>query len=213
MSSKTLVLILFLACLLVSAPAVADDTVYDNGPVNGTVDAWTINFGYAVTDSFTLGSASTITGFQFGVWAYPGDTPLTVDYSISSSPFGGTPTTAAVTSTFLYSNQYGYDIDLESVFGLGVPLSAGTYWLTLQNAVTTEGEPLYWDENSGPSQACESSVGTIPSESFVVLDDGCSFGHNSPACGPPPTPEPGTFLLLGSAALGIAGLLRRKIRF
>jgi hypothetical protein len=26
--------------------------LYENGPVNGTTDAWTINFGYVVSDSF-----------------------------------------------------------------------------------------------------------------------------------------------------------------
>ena len=35
----------------------ANGTVYDNGPINGMVYAWTINFGYQVSDSFTLSSA------------------------------------------------------------------------------------------------------------------------------------------------------------
>ncbi len=108
-----LLLVLSLALALAAAPAFADITLYDNGPINGSVDGWTINFGYAVTDSFTLPSEMTITGFQFGVWAYPGDTPVSVDYSLSASPFGGTPSTIALTSTFEYSNQYGYDIDQE----------------------------------------------------------------------------------------------------
>jgi hypothetical protein len=30
------------------------------------------------------------------------------------------------------------------------------------------GDPVYWDENSGPSQAYENSVGSIPSEAFDV---------------------------------------------
>ena len=32
--------------------------IYENGPVNGTTDAWTINFGYVVSDSFTVPSSS-----------------------------------------------------------------------------------------------------------------------------------------------------------
>ncbi len=36
-----------------------DNVIYENGPVNGTTDAWTINFGYVVSDSFVLdGSTS-----------------------------------------------------------------------------------------------------------------------------------------------------------
>ena len=36
-------------------------TLYDNGPYNGTTDAWTINFGLSVSDSFTGGGP--VTGF------------------------------------------------------------------------------------------------------------------------------------------------------
>ena len=45
-----------LALCLAVVPAVAQTDLYDNGPTNGTVDAWTINFGFIVSDSFTLGS-------------------------------------------------------------------------------------------------------------------------------------------------------------
>ncbi|MGB8886366.1 MAG: hypothetical protein WCC87_06550 [Candidatus Korobacteraceae bacterium] len=38
---------LALVCLTLAAvPAMAQGNVYDNGPVNGEVDAWTLNFGY-----------------------------------------------------------------------------------------------------------------------------------------------------------------------
>ena len=153
-------------------PLPQDNMYYANGPVNGlcdindcTVDAWTLNFGYAATNSFP---GATTSGFQFAVWAYPGDVLQTIDYSIDATPFGGTPTTVGVSSVFQYSNQYGYDIDVVTVSGLNASLGSGTYWLTLQNAVTTQGNPIYWDENGGPSQAQESSLGTIPSESFNI---------------------------------------------
>ena len=45
---------------LVTMPARA----YDNGPINGTTDAWTINFGYIVSDSY-LSVGSTVDGLQF----------------------------------------------------------------------------------------------------------------------------------------------------
>ncbi|MGA2905419.1 MAG: hypothetical protein ABSD98_16450, partial [Candidatus Korobacteraceae bacterium] len=31
-----------------------DEWIYNNGPINGTTDARTINFGYVVSDSFTV---------------------------------------------------------------------------------------------------------------------------------------------------------------
>ena len=62
------------------------------------------------------------------------------------------------------------------VTGLNVSLGAGTYYLNLQNAVTSQGNPLYWDENDGagcnspgcPSLADQNSVGSIGSETFDI---------------------------------------------
>jgi uncharacterized repeat protein (TIGR03803 family) len=160
--------------------------IYDNGPANGTVDAWTINFGYVVANSFTVGSGGTVSGFDFYVWAYPGDTPISVDWSITSQSLGGGTVygsgTAQATSTFISSNQYGYDIDKVSVTGLNVALGSGTYWLNLQNATTSFGDPLFWDENSGPSQAAQNAVGTIASEAFDVIGECYDCGPPPPAC-------------------------------
>ncbi len=160
--------------------------VYANGPVNGLcdidqceVDGWTINFGYATTNSFP---GSHVSGFQIAVWSYPGDTVLSLDYSIGSDPFAGTPATVTVSSEYQFTNYYGYDIDVLTVTGLNADFS-GTAWLTLQNAVTTQGNPLYWDENGGPSQAQESALGTIPSESFniegSIVNPGCDDYHQT----------------------------------
>jgi len=192
--------VLFLA--LAVMPASAQFIIYNNGPANGSVDAWTINFGYIVSDTFTLASTNTVSGFDFTVWAYPGDTALTVDWSITSAEFGGTTYgsgTASLTSSFISSNQYGYDIDSLSASGLNVVVGAGTYWLNLQNATTAFGDPLFWDENSGLSSASESAIGTIASEAFDIRGQG------------PESPEPSSILLFGSGILGLAGLLRRKL--
>ena len=41
-----------LALCLVALPAAAQ-TLYSNGPIDGQDTGWTINFGFAVSDSFT----------------------------------------------------------------------------------------------------------------------------------------------------------------
>ena len=165
--------------------------LYDNGPINGTTDAWTINFGYIVSDSFTLTSNSAVQGFDFGAWEFPGDVLTSVDWSITSSPNGGsvygsgTVSDSDLTDTFISTNQYGYNIDNISVSGLNVSPGSGTFYLNLTNAATPSGDPVFWDENSGvgcggddgkgggcPSQAYESAAGTIASESFSIA--GCT---------------------------------------
>src|SRR5271166_1879209 len=187
---------LTILCLALAAiPAFAS---YENGPINGTTDAWTINFGYIVSDSY-LSDGSTVTGFDFGVWEFPGDTLSSVQWSITSGEnsgtvFGsGTASGANLTDKMISTNQFGYDIDIITVSGLNVSTVAGTtYWLNLQNAAVPSGDPVFWDENSGagctgtgcPSQASESSVGTIASEAFTIAT-GTS------------TPEPSSILLFG----------------
>ena len=47
-----------LALCLAVVPAVAQTVVYDNGPINGNTDAWTINFGFIVSDTFTTGGGN-----------------------------------------------------------------------------------------------------------------------------------------------------------
>ena len=197
---------LTLLCLALAAIPAAANTLYSNGALNGTYDAFTINFGYIVSDNFALSGASTVTGFDFYTWSYPGDTPIAVDWSITSAENGGTNygsgTGAALSNVVISTNGYGYQINRDTVSGLNVSLGAGTYWLNLQNAVTSQGNPLYWDENDGKSLASDSGIGTIGSESFDIL--GSTGTTNT-------TPEPSSIMLFGSGVLGLAGVLRRKL--
>jgi PEP-CTERM motif len=221
-------IVLFLA--LASMPAFAQ-FLYDNGPINGTTDAWAINFGYIVSDTFVGGGD--ISTFAIGVWEFPGDTMTSLQWSITSgensgATFGsGTASGFNLSDSFISINQYGYDIDQISVTGLNVSSNNGTkYWLNLQNAAVPSGDPVFWDENSGggippcaecglqrchgtgcPSQASESAVGTIPSEAFTIGGECCALQPGGGA------PEPSSIVLFGSGVLGLVGILRRKLNF
>src|SRR5215467_3950282 len=89
---RCLFALLVLACLgLLAVIPAAADVVYENGPINGTVDAWTINFGFAVSDTVTISGGNTaITGMSFGAWMFPGDTLESVEVSLTEFEFGGT---------------------------------------------------------------------------------------------------------------------------
>ncbi len=194
-------LLLFALCL-VALPAIGQ-VVYSNGPINGNADGWSVNFGYAVSDSFTVGAGgASITGLSFGFWEYGQANLDTADVAITSSEFGGT-TFFDGTVNFTYSgcstNQSGYYVCTGTGSFNGPRLPGGTYWLTLDNACCDDAG-IFWDENSGPSSASENSVGTIPSESFTL--------YGSTASGT--TPEPSSIILLASGALGLAAMWRRK---
>ena len=191
---------------LVAIPAMAD-TIYNNGATNGNTDAWTINFGFIVSDTFTVvNDNTTVTGLTFAAWVFPGDTLTSAELSITSGENGGTSyfdQTVNFTQGTCTLNQYSFNVCNESSTFSGPTLNAGTYWLNLQNASVPSGDPVYWDENSGPSHASENSIGTIPSESFTLL------GNTTTTTGS--VPEPSSIMLLGSGILGLAGVLRRKL--
>ena len=203
------------ALFVATVPALADQILYNNGGIDDDVDAWTINFGFVVSNTFTLASNSTLTGFHFNAWLFPNDVLQSAEVSITSDEFGGTTyfdQNLAFTQSQCVQNAYGYNVCLESSSFNGPNLDAGTYWVNLQNAAVNTGDPVYWDENSGegctspgcPSQASENSVGTIPSESFTIL------GNTGTTSTTGTVPEPSTLLLLASGGIGITGWLRRR---
>ena len=208
--------LLAVICLTLAAlPASAN--LYDNGPINGTIDAYNISFGYTVSNSFQLIAASnTVTSFSFGVWVPSGDILSSVDWSMTSQGItvaSGTASGSSLTNSF-QSSFGGYDVYKATALGFNIPLGAGVYYLNLSNALTPSGDVAYWDRNDGvacggsdgaglncPSIAYQSSVGTIPSESFTIEGNGSGGGT---------TPEPSSLAMFGSGVLGLGGLLRRR---
>ncbi|MGD0930482.1 MAG: PEP-CTERM sorting domain-containing protein [Candidatus Korobacteraceae bacterium] len=216
-----LISLLSLYLALAVVPAIAQ-TVYSNGPINGNTDAWTINFGFIVSDSFTVccrdgsdpGAGTTISGASFGMWLFPGDTLTSAELSITSSENGGTSyfdQTVNFTQGSCAGNSFGFNVCQENTSFNGPNLANGTYWLNLQNASVPSGDPIYWDENSGPSSASENSIGTIPSEAFTVLGSGTGTSTSTTSTTTTGTvPEPSSIMLFGSGVIGLAGVLRRK---
>jgi hypothetical protein len=183
-------------------PALAD--LYSNGPINGTSSAFTINSGFAISDSFVLSSASTVTGVDFGAWTFPGDSVTSVQWLIGTTPFANTYSgVAPATDTFFGTADAFYTVDSDSFSTGSISLGAGTYYLTLQSATTVDSDPALWDINYGPSAVYENYEGNVApdSNSFDILETTGTV-----------TPEPGYWALLSVAIVGLIWVKRRRAR-
>lgn len=117
-------------------------------------NAWTINFGYAVSDAFSWVGGD-IDRLDIVYWTLPGDHLGSLDMAFGSTSFGGTFNTYNVTSdTSLGVNCAGFEVHEASFVFLSVSVPPGQNYITLQNAVETQfGDPIYWEQSSGSSAA------------------------------------------------------------
>jgi hypothetical protein len=223
-------MILGLASAIAAVPASADSLLYSNiGPTSDATNS-AVGFeidtisGQIISDSFTLTSNSTLTSLNFDALVAEGYSLTSVEWSIGTSPGDSTDGTGTVTGTGLVSQGtitsglYGA-VDERYEFTLpDILLASGTYYLTLQNAVTSNNSFAGWDISNGLSSAYVSySEGSInwSGGSYDSLIDSEYTGTNSETFNidgnSTITPEPSSFLLLGSGLAGLAGLNKRKL--
>jgi hypothetical protein len=149
--------------LLSTAPTFADTVLFNSGPINGTISGEFINLSFEIADSFSLPSNGTLTGVKVGLdLPGPSNTPIQLDWAIwnAAGPGGGgsildSAVGATLSNTFLFTSTlggFGTTEVYQSSFSLpSITLSAGTYWLELQNAVDSASNGVAWDLNNGPS--------------------------------------------------------------
>src|SRR5215471_15908570 len=102
---------------VLALPAAAS-SVWNNGPINGTIGSFNINSGPQVFDSFTVsGGSPTLLGLSFGAWLQPNDVLQNVAVEVWTGPrrtgtmvFGAS---IAVTQSNCSTNSVGSAVCLE----------------------------------------------------------------------------------------------------
>lgn len=200
--------------LLAGLPAAHADVLYDNGTPD-YYDAYPIYDFARSADDFTLTSASTLSSFTFWSAETPGNGfSGTLTYGIyadNGGDLGALITSAATTSIarsatglslFDYFQEYKNDVTIAPV-----SLSAGTYWLALQDPNSTG---MFW-ETAAPNasyNARRSNDGSF----YFGTDRQLAFKMNGTATTSSAVPEGSTVALLALAlpVIGAVAIRRRK---
>jgi len=173
-------LVLMCAAFIIAMPQAKAAVLYDNGPADPTKQIWRIHdrFGYdlAIADSFTLTEDAVLTGVELTLYVYHDITPISLDWAITSTPNTYPIQATAHLALTNIDTVTGY---LTASFAVpDIALGAGTYYLALQNALTTPTSypDVFWGISNGPSADYSSFYGGD------VRDNGeVGMGSNSSA--------------------------------
>ena len=206
---------LALSCALaLAAPALADDVIFDSGPIDGTRGALRFDSPWKLAAEFSMDQTFLAVAASLGVWVEDGAVLEGFTYQIlDGAPGVGSLVNSGSTgiSSATHLTDLGNDFfdvyDVRIGFG-GPELAPGTYFFQLEALYSGSGR-VGWDliERTGPGQSLYQDIegtGFIPDEgenfvSFRLLGE---FVDTA-------VPEPATWALM-ILGFGLAGAALRR---
>jgi hypothetical protein len=209
-------LFLSMAVAMASLPASADELFTTLGPPGDyyNLGGWFVSggmFGNAVEgNSFTLSSSATISDAILGLGdVYGPSSP--VDVYIESDN-GGSPDIilASLTQVGTIPNVItGGGLISFTCSGVACDLAAGNYWLVAVETDYSTGQDWFTTAYGATTNLAQGYSG-IPT-GLTVIPNSWEEAFQIDGSPDAPTPEPSSFLLLGSGLAGLAGLIKRKL--
>jgi len=170
--------------LLLAASAVGQETLYDNGP-DGDIGYYHVNLGSAVSNSFELSRAATVTSVILTLYDVDDrNLPEHLKWTITTEPFGGDVKGSSFVGLTRvqppYLTQFLFFAWKMSFTVPNLALPPGTYYLQIQDVVTRWGTWAFWAETSGGSSTAyfqpvgqngDGTISPVPSESFAIFGE------------------------------------------
>jgi hypothetical protein len=207
--------LLSLICFLAAVPAWADPTVLYTtlGPGGsfGTYAYAVDGSSYSnevIANSFSLNSAAVVSDAQLAIYFALGENnPASVYIESDSGGSPGSILDSLIQVGAIQPYGVGNGLVTYDCSGAGCNLASGTYWLVA--AETNADTLLGWYFNyagTTTNQAFDSTGSPTGPWNFDSVTE-TAFEIDGPVI-----PEPSSFLLFSSGLLGLASLIRRKLR-
>jgi hypothetical protein len=167
-----------------AVPVAGQQVLYNNGP-DGDIGYYRVNFGAAVSNSFTLSKGASLSGVTLTIYCVNDENqPMRVKWAITTEPFGGDVKAEGFANMTELGDTYPTRFHFFAwPMGFALPnvaLPAGTYYLQVQDVITHWYTFAFWAQTGDGDSAAYyepiaqngyGGISPVPSEVFAIVGE------------------------------------------